>query len=588
MFIHFRPRNHRHSSTWDRFEIVYYRDIRQNFAKCLSCSSIVSYKKTTGTASLIRHKCKLSKAQQTPIKQESLIHLLTQSKTPPTLTPAPVFDAASSTAVSSTVAIKQPTVKAPRSDNPNLLEIAAKNLAYAQVQWLCQSLTSSEIVSDPSYLSFLQSLVNFGSDFGKQNISNVINRNMICHQMLPQRYETMQLDLMQAIKDAEFSISFHKWSSLRDEQYVTVVGYYFTGDFDYKNHILGTRKYEQHTGDVMDVVREITDGIKAVHDVKIKCVGECFGDDFEWFPCVVSQISKVIEGVMNSSSENKIFFRKIHNLAHEILGISEKVPFEKTSTEQRVKILFELHQHGTAINDYQADSLIKRFTQLLGSLFSAISNLTATTDHGERCVTLNKVYLWFKKLLKLYGSLKGEDDNALSIFKAIEQIKLPEVYQIAVFLDPNFKSLKFLEANERVLLLDSVKRNLQRLINDENELQPPAKKQRTLKSPESSNLTETFLEFMDIHMESIDDQVNSEIQCYMGFKLENPIDIVDFWRDNECFPYLKKLARNILNLPSCTFHSNCCFLGAGNELYLKFQNLPAEEIEMMTFLHQNI
>lgn len=546
----------------------------------------MSYKKTTGTASLIRHKCKLSKAQQSPIKQESLIHLLTQSKTPPALTPAPVFDAASSTAVSSTVAIK-PVVKPCRTENPNLLEIAGKNIALMQVHWLCQSLTSSEIVCDPSYLNFLQNLVNFGADFGKQNISNIINRNVICHQMIPKKYEVLQHELMNAMKDAEFSISFHKWNSMRDEHYVTVVGYFFTADFDYRNHILGTRKCDRND-DVTSAVREISESFKSVQDVKLKCVGECAGSGFESFPCIVGQLSKVIEGTMNSSLENKMFFKKIYHLAHEILGMPVKQPFEDTNFEQKMKIMFELHQHGSSHVDYLTDPLLKKFTNLLGSLFAAIANLTASADNAERGVTLNKVYLWFKKLLKLYASMKMEDENASTILKALEKIQLPEIYQIAVFLDPNFKSLKFLESTERVALLDSVKKNLQRLISEDNDTQPPAKKQRTMKSPESSHLTETFLEFMDMSMESIDDQVNSEIQCYMGFKLENPVDIVDFWRENECFPYLKKLARNILNLPSCTFHSDCCFIGAGNELYLKFQNLPADEIEMLTFLHQNI
>lgn len=37
-----RPLNSRHSNTWDRFQIVYYRSIRQNFAKCVLCAGIVS------------------------------------------------------------------------------------------------------------------------------------------------------------------------------------------------------------------------------------------------------------------------------------------------------------------------------------------------------------------------------------------------------------------------------------------------------------------------------------------------------------------------------------------------------------------
>lgn len=531
----------------------------------------MSYKKTTGTASLIRHKCKAAKLHS-PKKeaQDSLISLLTQSKPPlppPALTPAPTFDAPSSTVVSSTG----------RSEKPSILEVAGKNLALAQIRWLCQSLMSTQIVGDPSYLAFLQNLVNFGADFGKQNISTVINRNVICQQMIPNQYEHMRSELANAMKGTEFTISFHEWSSIHDGRYVTVVGYFFTSNFEYRSHILGTR---QCTNDVASVVREISDGYKTIHDAKLKCIEEGPCEDYETYPCMIGQISKVIVAAIDGSADSKEFFKKIYKLAHEVLDIPLKTTFEGASNEQRVKIFYELYQHGNENIDFEFDPMAKKFTLLLGSLFAAISSLTATTDSGDRCVTSSKVYLWFKKLLKLYSSL--EDESAGRILSAIEKMKIPEIYQIAVFLDPNFKSLKFLEAPERVVLLENVRRNLRRLIGDDDSMQPPSKKQKVLKS----HLNDTFVEFMDMSMESVDDQVNSEVQCYMGLKLENPVQIVEFWRDTDCFPYLKKLARNILSLPSCTFHSNCCFLGAGNELYTKFQNLPADEIETFTFLHQ--
>lgn len=552
----------------------------------MSCSSIVSYKKTTGTASLIRHKCKVLKTQ---VKAESLINLLTQTKTPPALTPAPVFDvpSSSSTAVSSTATVKresQQPQKPSRSDNISMLDIAARNLALSQIHWLSQSLVSTEVVSDSAYLNFLQNLVNFGADFGKQKISNIINRNVITQQMIPKKCEAVQLELMSALKDTEFSISFRKWSNIRDEHYITIFGYFFTADFEYRTHILGTRRCESNEN-VMNVVREISDGYKTVKDAKLKCVSDVDEDDFESFPCIVSQISKVISAAIDSSQESKKFFKKMFNFAHETLGIPIKTPFEESPNDQKMKILFEFHQQLKSNEDLQRDGPTEKFMQLLGPLFSAITSLTETTDDGARCVTANKVYLWFTKLLKLYSAKKVNDETAATILKTIESIKIHEIYQVAVFLDPNFKNLKFLDAKERSELLEIVKKNLQTMMGDDDSSEPPEKKHKINQS--KSPVNDTFLEFMDITMESVDDQVNSEIQCYMGHKLENPIDIVEFWRENDCFPYLKKLARNFLNLPSCTFHSNCCFLSAGNELYQKCQNLPAEDIETLTFLHQN-
>lgn len=466
-----------------------------------------------------------------------------------------------------------------------MLELAAMNLTFTQIRWLCQSLISTEVISDTAYLNFLQSLVNFGADFGKQNIANIINRNVICQQMIPKKLASMKAELVKSMRETEFSISFHKWTSLRNNQYITVVGYFFSSDFMYRNHILGTRRYEKDD-EVSRIVIDISNEYKTVQDLKLKCISDDAGNDFQSYPCIVGQISKVIINAIETNSESRDFFKKIYKLAHDVLDISMRSCFDESDDLQKIKILFELYQFGNENIDFECDPTAKKFTQLLGSLFSAISSLTASTDNGERCVTSNKVYLWFKKLLKLYSSL--EDEMAGVILKSIEKLKIPDIYQVAVFLDPNFKSLKFLETSERIRLLDNVRKNLRKMIVDDDSPEPSAKKQKIAANPKNSHLNDTFLEFMDMSMQSTDDQVNSEIQCYMGLKLENPVEIVDFWRDTDCFPYLKKLARNILNMPSCTFHSNCCFIGAGNELYLKFQNLPADEIETFTFLHQNL
>lgn len=516
---------------------------------------------------------------KTPVKAESLINLLTQSqaKTPPTLTPAPVFDipSSSSTAVSSTATIKQTPKAEP------LLKIAEENLAFAQINWLCKSLMSSKILSDPTYLSFLQSLVNFGADFGRRSLDRIINRQIICERMLPKRQESLRNELMNALKDTEFSISFHKWRTTRDENHVTVVGYFFTEEFEYKHHILGTKKCE-HESDIIKVVKEISDDYKTVHDVKLKCIYSGSDEEFESFPCIVGQFSNVIVSAMCANAESKEFSKKLYQLAHDKLNIPMKYSLDEASNEHKMRVFFDFHELIKADETLTHDVLVKKFTQQLGSLFSAIVSLTGTTGESERCVTANKVYLWIKKLLKLYASMKSDNDAGGNILKAIKAIKIPEIYQVAVFLDPNFKNLKFLEPSERVELLDVVKKNLQRIMGDDDSSQPEAKKKR-IENPSN----DAFLEFMDFAMESTDDQVNSEIQCYMGFKLENPVDILQFWRETQCFPYLKKLARNFLNLPSCTFHSDCCFLGSGNELYHNFKNLSAEDIETFTFLHQN-
>lgn len=619
MCITFRPRNHRHSATWDRFEIVYYRNIRQNFAKCFSCNSIVSYKKTTGTASLIRHKCKNSQLSNN-CKNDSLGNLLvvpaasSSSVLPPPLTPAPQFSrdkqkttsASSSSVSSSTNAIinhvkldgQQTTRVRPRSEY--LMNSTEKELINAQIQWLSQCLISTEILGDSSYLEFLQQLINYGADHGKQIVTNFINRDVILNELIPKKRSSFQAELIKELKDTEFSISYSTWTNYRAENYVTVFVYYFTQAFEYKNAILGTKRYDNDS-DVVNIVKEIVKTYKNVSCNLLRCVSEQESSHFEVYPCVISRISKVILTAMNANDDNKMFFKKIYQKAHEILSIPQKSTFEQSTDDSKMKIFYTLFQY-VKNNEMPNNAIIKKFKNLLSPLFSAIMSLMESTDDDMRCITANQVYLWCKKFLKYYTDFTCSDDKVvkniglliLNLIKENFSDKIHELYQIAVFLNPNFKSLKFLTTNERTNLIAAIKKNLEKLMNEDschNESQPPpAKKQKsTTTTKNQTHLSDTFLEFMDITMESVDDQVNSEIQRYMGFKIENLIDIVEFWSSNDSFPYLKRLARNYLNVPACTFHSNCCFLSNENEFYQKCKSLSApDDIENLTFLHQNL
>lgn len=223
----------------------------------------MSYKKTTGTASLIRHKCKNT------VKTESLASLLapnSQPMQPPPLTPAPSFSPLPQSTSSPAVSVSS-TSTTNKSQLASLIRITARseavshsaerNLANAQIQWLSQSLISTEILSDSLYLSFLQSLVNFGADYGKQKVTNFITRNTICNEIIPNKCKSLQLELMGTLCDTEFSISFSTWSSVKDEKYLTVFVYYFTRDFEYKNAVLGTRKICDDDN-IVEIVKDIT------------------------------------------------------------------------------------------------------------------------------------------------------------------------------------------------------------------------------------------------------------------------------------------------------------------------------------------
>lgn len=466
-----------------------------------------------------------------------------------------------------------------------MLETAGRNLAFAQIQLMSHSLMKMDIINDPTYMNFLQSLINYGVDYGKKDISAIINSNVIFHQMIPEKYEAVQMELMNDLNGTDFSVSYRKWNNGSDD-FVTVVGYFFTPDFNFNNQILGTKQCEENE-DVINIVKEITDSFKTVGDAKLKCVCGKTNDYFESYPCMVQQLSKIIIDAIDASPDRKEFFKLAEELTNH--SVKQHETLDDATDFQKLKVFYKLHQTINTNESLKIDPKIKKFTKLVGSLFAAICSLATKPENGSCCVTASKTYLWIKKLLKLYTSMVSEDDNAGNILKAIQSIDIPEIYQIAVFLDPNFKNLKFLDSSERNRLLDVVKKCLRQMMINDEIMQPPSSKKKCLTQSPKAQMNDSFSEFMDFAMVNpVDDQVNSEIQCYTGFKLEVPVDIIHFWRQTECFPYLKKLARNVLNLPSCTFHNDCCFLSADNQFYQNFTNMPAQQIEIFTFLNKNI
>jgi hypothetical protein len=477
------------------------------------------------------------------------------------------------------------------------INVAEKNIINSQIEWMSQNLISTDVIGDATYLNFIQNLVNYGADHGKKDVTNFLNREIITHDVIPKKCIQIQNELKSDLKDTEFTISYSTWENFQNENYVTVFVYYFTQDFEYKIEVLGTRKCSDYEDEMANLVREIVMPYRSNNGEIIKCVSDEPCGDFETYPCIISRISKIIMKSINASDENKNFFNKIYTKAHDVMATKVKNPFASICDEEKMKFFFSFHQF-VKDNEVIANALIKTFMSLLGTLFSAIMNLIETTEAGNHCVTANKVYLWYKKLLKFYSEFTCDDKIAngiatliLKLIKESFNNKIHDLYQIAVFLNPNFKSLKFLTLSERNVLLDIVKKNLEKLMSDEDtdaEHLPPSKKQKTAASKNQTHLSDTFAEFMDCTMESVDDQVNSEIQRYMGYKLDNPVDIIEFWASNDSFPYMKKLAKNYLNLPSCTFYNNCCFLSDGHEFYQKCKNLHADDIENLTFLHRNL
>ncbi|XP_051999013.1 E3 SUMO-protein ligase ZBED1-like [Xyrauchen texanus] len=237
---------------------------------------------------------------------------------------------------------------------------------------------------------------------------------------------------------------------------------------------------------------------------------------------------------------------------------------------------------------------------------------------GQSYVTASVLPPLLKVLLKSTRN-KSFDSAAMTFFqsKAEEEIlsRWQEVFVfqedgknvslIAAALDPRFRKLKFLPADDALKLQVQIQtvaldirrkqRLLQTAVGQEASASSPPKKR-------SCSLLDTLLgtgsEGENGSEENMDQEdgdgdretVRKEVFLYFG---ENPIprdnNPLTWWKDNAIrFPALSAVAKSYLSIPATSTPSERLFSVAGNIVTKKRASLTPEHVEMLTFLHSNI
>lgn len=80
-----------------------------------------------------------------------------------------------------------------------------------------------------------------------------------------------------------------------------------------------------------------------------------------------------------------------------------------------------------------------------------------------------------------------------------------------------------------------------------------------------------------------------EVDTYLKEPLQQPTaDIFSYWKNNQTFPHLKKLAVKFLCVPPATVFSERLFSSAGIVCDQKRSRLDPERVRMLVFLNKNL
>ncbi|XP_021713245.1 uncharacterized protein LOC110681528 [Aedes aegypti] len=529
-------KHHNNNSTWARYMPMYYKGVKQNYVRCLECGWLVLHKASTGTGSLLRHKCK--------IKLPSGVEVKIEQQTPSTRNlPSKATAAVGST---SSHAVKFQTTVMPQN--------VVDDLVRQQACFLYKDLSSVDLFDSHSFRTFAQMLVNIGVYYGQQDIAFLADRTRLMDQVLPTIYQQARIQLNQALVDCDLSYSFNLFrNEAEGKTFATINSYTVAEDYYFRKINVKTVPVEDLESFVEGLPSIIIDMIEKEHNEPLKLVYgtklDVRNDDFELIPCVVTALWGVMKKIMDMF---------------------------KFDSEQYVDKIF------LSDDDDEEDAMKKILAPFKEPIRSLVS---------EGNVTITEVVLWKKKLERHFRVEETDDENMKTIKEAFQMqikqsLKLHDYHKIAVFLDPKFKGLRFLSEEERSETLAIVKAQLRR---DQDGIEQLKKLYSSGKKNNVEIGKETkFYEFMDVSLEvESADVVDDEIRQYVDVKLEAPIDVLSYWRNENAFPLLKKLCQRVLNIPAACDDMKLRFTGGQRDFLKKRAVLREEEIDMMLYLNQN-
>lgn len=315
------------------------------------------------------------------------------------------------------------------------------------------------------------------------------------------------------------------------------------------------------------------------------------GGHFDGVQLCLTSVAHSIDLIVNST----IFFDDTYSevvencsLVCNELGIEVKLEPAVENVDWIIK--YEIMRHVIInvdkfhLKDYPLNfDLIEFLVKLLTPFRNASGELRNCSTHP----TLNHVLLWYYKIMKnlenselkmMSDEEDEEDDNVAFIMKMKKSIRdaveerfvLHPLHKIAVFLWPNFRTLKMLTAEERKSVHDEVREIIETRIAKESD-----KRENYQMGSAAKKARMDFGEW-----EESFEACQDELHAYINQTLPNcdETSILNWWRDHQTkFPKLAQLARWVLSIPaSVTLIEK-----------FKLQNSPKFD-EKVLFLHCNL
>lgn len=532
----FTPNENCKSDVWDRFYLIYYRGIKQDYVKCRKCFSILSYKSRTGTASLLRHNCERKNAIKA-YEQEAIVH--------------PII---------------------PSLVNKNISDEARNQIHEGQLYFLAKDMHAFDTTDRVGFKRLAQLLINFGSSFGNQSVNEVLApSDYLVNSLMTTTISNISRVIRNYLLDEDLALTIDiSNETCSQKRFLTLSGHVVTVDYVFKSFIINTIEIENSIDlDLKKTILTLLDDYipnsesKLSKSVVVIDQHQLLSDslaDCKVFPSIGHIMQAILDNILSELPEQ---FRSCLNTIKDLVQNMETIPNRNLNVYYTLKYFHDYLQNACQEGSNQDLSkldipTLQVFYELLELFKECLTDLKA-----DDTATIGKVYLWKVKLETYCKSIPAEDEDSVIYYlktrtlALLDEHLIPNDYhKIALFLNPNFKGLKFLKIAEKQEIYDLIKSMISKIKEQEDLIFFPGahSSSSSSKPPPPKRFKDEIIfgEMMDAtEGESDDESTESEIFRYVNYKLKDHCsDILEYWKMTNDFPNLKKLVRRILNIPA--------------------------------------
>lgn len=557
------------SSTNDNFKSISVNGVQQDMVMCTICSKLefISH-------GLQKHRC----TTIGELDVRTLAQTTSTRKPPNVPTNDNISDALTNESSNSSTC---------ESFNDSQIHPQNKAIMKEQLAFSFTEMFPVDGFNDIGFKAMTKYLLNVGATCGNVDIKGVLCEQKKLEEERKFMVRLIKNSLKKVVAEEKLVFSCDLWKHpFHSKRCITLSCHYIDNEFAIQRNVLGTRIFDESEFDGSKLLDYVTD-----------ILGE-----------YTTTPSKILSRATIVTSKTEDFVRSFTNhgrlnctctILNDVVNHSLSLPcFQTASVCKCIKIRLERQPpnetYKVAVANLQLDDWFS-----IWRLFEAYQQYLETTLQSKNIIpdyeilykflveaqkaskllssnseaTISTVYLIKKRLIDVMrgyntGSFRWPEQKDKLTSYAENTFEITDVHRITLFLDPRYKSLKFLTREEK----GSLHAIIRGIIGE-------------MYFPDQNLMSHLNL---GSHVLRVDLMGMAEVDNYLNLANISPeTNVLEFWKLRTDFPKLRALAKELLCIPAVSAPWECYFNKEKYNLSRRRLHLDVDEIDTTLLLNGN-